>query len=127
MFVLYVQFYLPHYFRVSWVFLLGLALDVLLVSVFGEHAFALVLTTSLAANKMRRFSFFSMTQQMILIALFCMVYELVIVLIDSFLGYNNQVIFAAGTLVITMIFWPWAKLLADTLLGGFNRSKKSIL
>lgn len=117
MFVLYVQFYMPRYFRVTWVFFLGLSLDVLLASVFGEHAFALILTSCLAAGKTRRFSFFSITQQMILIAMFCLVYQLIIVLIDAALGYNNQIMFALGTVFITMIFWPWVKLLADNTLG----------
>ena len=120
-FVLYVQFYLPRYFRVTWVFILGLSLDVLLVSVFGEHAFALLLTSCLAAGKTRRFHFFSISQQMILIALFCMVYQLILVLIDASLGYNNEVWFAVVTVFVTMIFWPWIKLLADnTLLTDVN-------
>lgn len=113
MFVLYVQFYLPRYYRVSWVFLLGISLDVLLVTTFGEHAFALLLTSCLAASKTRRFHFFSVVQQMMFIALFCMVYELTLVLIDTSLGLNNNLFFAVGTVLVTMIFWPWIKFLAD--------------
>lgn len=116
MFVLYVQFFLPRYFRVTWVFLLGLSMDVLLATVIGEHAFALTLASCLAASKTRRFHFFSIAQQMILIAVFCSVYQLVIVLIDAALGYNNGVLFAIGTVLVTMIFWPWVKLLADNTL-----------
>lgn len=116
MFVLYIQFYLPRYFRISWVFLLGLSLDVLLATTIGEHAFALLLASFFAASKARRFHFFSIAQQMMLIALFCAVYQLVIVLIDISLGYNNGPMFAAGTVLVTMIFWPWVKLLADNTL-----------
>lgn len=116
MFVLYVQFFLPRYFRVTWVFLLGLSMDVLLASVIGEHAFALLLVSGVASNKARRFHFFSVAQQMILIALFCLVYQLVIVLIDAALGYNNEILFAFGTVLVTMIFWPWVKLLTDSTL-----------
>jgi len=113
MFVLYVQFYLPRYFSVSWVFLLGLSLDVLLATVMGEHAFALTLTSCLAASKTRRFHFFSVVQQMMLIALFCAVYQVVLVFIDLCFGYQNGVVYAAGTVLMSMIFWPWVKLLAD--------------
>ena len=120
MFVLYVQFYMPRYFRVTWVFLLGLSLDVLLVSVFGEHAFALLLTSCLAASKTRRFSFFSIAQQMMLIALFCLAYQLIIVLIEASLGYQTQPLLAVGSVFITMIFWPWMKLLADNTLGSVS-------
>lgn len=116
LFVLYIQFFLPRYFRVTWVFLLGLSMDVLLASVIGEHAFAMLLTSCLAATKARRFHFFSIAQQMTLIALCCSVYQVLIVLIDIAVGYNNSMIFAAGTVCVTMIFWPWLKLLADTTL-----------
>ncbi len=124
LFVLYVQFYLPRYFRVTWVFILGLSMDVLLASVFGEHAFALLVASCLAASKARRFNFFSIAQQMILIALFCMVYQLIIVLIDSSLGYNNKIMFAIGTIFLTMIVWPWAKMLADNTLGFMDKNSK---
>lgn len=123
MFILYVQFFLPRYFRVTWVFLLGLSMDVLLASVIGEHAFAMLLTSCLAATKARRFHFFSIAQQMILIALFCSIYQLIIVLIDASLGYNNGIWLAMGTVFVTMIIWPWAKLLADsTLLPDVSHS-----
>ncbi len=116
LFVLYIQFFLPRYFRVTWVFLLGLSMDVLLASVIGEHAFAMLLTSCLAATKARRFHFFSIAQQMILIALFCSAYQLILVLIDAAVGYTNGVWFVAGTVFVTMIFWPWVKLLADNTL-----------
>ncbi len=116
MFVLYVQFYMPKYFRVTWVFFLGLALDVLLACVLGEHALALLLASCLAASKTRRFYFFSTIQQMFLIAFFCLVYQLLIVLMDASLGNNNGVVYAFITVFITMLFWPWVKLLADTVL-----------
>ena len=116
MFVLYVQFFLPRYFRITWVFLLGLSMDVLLASVIGEHAFALLLASIFASSKTRRFHFFSIAQQMILIALFCSVYQFILVLIDAALGYNNEALFALGTVLITMTFWPWVKLLADSTL-----------
>ena len=116
MFVLYVQFFMPRYFRVTWVLMLGLSMDVLLASTIGEHAFALLLASCLAASKTRRFHFFSIAQQMIVIALFCSVYQLVVVLIEVALGYNNGMLFATGTVLVTMIFWPWVKLLADNTL-----------
>lgn len=65
LFVLYIQFFLPHYFRVTWLFLLGMSLDVLLASVMGEHTFALLLTSWLASTKARRFHFFTSTTDVI--------------------------------------------------------------
>ncbi len=117
--VLYIQFFLPHYFRVTWLFLLGLCLDVLLSTVIGEHAFALLLTSWFAAGKTRRFAFFSTLQQMILIIVFCFIYQFVIYLIDASQGYNNGILCVAGTAFISMLFWPWVKWMADSSLRGF--------
>ena len=113
LFVLYVQFFLPQYFRVTWLFLLGLSLDVLLASVMGEHTFALLLTTGLASTKARRFHFFSPAQQILFICLFTAFYELILVLIDGLLGYHNGFLYAAATLLASLLIWPWMKLLAD--------------
>lgn len=123
MFVLYIQFFLPSYFRVTWVLFLGLSLDIVLASVIGEHAFALLLTSWFATSKARRFHFFSIAQQMLLIAIFCFIYQLVLVLIDASLGYNNEISYAAGTVFIAMLFWPWTKLVADNTLqsNAINR------
>ena len=116
LFVLYLQFFMPHYFRVAWLFFLGLCLDMLLASVIGEHAFALLLTAFIASAKTRRFHFYSMAQQMGLVMLFCLIYQSVIVFIDAFLGYNNGLLYAVGSTLMSLLFWPWIKLLADNTL-----------
>lgn len=123
MFVLYIQFFLPRYFRVTWLFFLGLSLDIVLASVIGEHAFALLLTSWFATSKARRFQFFSIAQQMILIAIFCLMYQLVLVLIDESLGYNNEFSYAIGTVFISMLFWPWTKLVADNTLQSSDANR----
>ena len=107
MLVLYVQFFLPSYFNITLVFFLGVCLDVLLSTVIGEHSFALLLTTWFASGKTRRFIFFSMIQQMMLVALLCLVYQLTIFLIDAFLGYNNGLWMVAGSVLLSMFIWPW--------------------
>jgi rod shape-determining protein MreD len=107
MLVLYVQFFLPHYFNITLLFFLGLCLDVLLSTVIGEHAFALLLTTWFAAGKARRFNFFAMLQQMMLVALYCLIYQLIVFLIDAFLGYNNGLWIVVGTVSLSTFFWPW--------------------
>ena len=121
MFVLYIQFFLPSYFRVTWLFFVGLTLDVLLSSVIGEHAFALLLTSGLAGSRARRFTFFSIIQQMILVALLCIVYQAVIVLVDASFGYNTGIFLAVETVLISVLCWPWIKLLADNLLLSVER------
>lgn len=105
--VLYVQFFFPRYFSVALLFFMGLCLDVLLATVIGEHAFALLMTTWLASGKVRRFGFFSIIQQMVLVAIFCLVYQLIIYFIDAFLGYNNRPWMVIGTALLSTLFWPW--------------------
>lgn len=113
--ILYIQFWLPDYFRVIWIFLLGLCLDTLLATTIGEHSFALLLTLWLAASKTRRFHFFSTIQQMILVFGFCLIYECILYLIDASFHYNNGVLFIAVSAFTGMLFWPWLKLIADNL------------
>ena len=107
MLVLYIQFFLPDYFNITLLFFLGLCLDVLLSTVIGEHAFALVLTTWFASGKARRFNFFSIIQQMALIALFCLVYQLNIYLIEAFVGYNPDLLMVVGPTLFSTLLWPW--------------------
>ena len=111
--VLYLQFFLPAYVNSIVIFLIGLSMDILLSTALGEHAFALLLTTVVTAGKARRFSFFSLGQQMILIAVFCLVYQSIIFVIEACLGYHNGLIMLVAPALISMFLWPWLKLLAD--------------
>ena len=108
--ILYVQFFLPSYFNVTVVVALGLCLDVLLSTALGEHAFALIITTWIAAGKSRRFCFFSMIQQMLLLSVFCLIYESALYLIDAFLGYSNTPWTIIEASFMGMLFWPWLRL-----------------
>ena len=105
--VLYIQFFQPNYFSVTLLVFLGICLDVLLSTVIGEHALALVLTTWLASGKVRRFNFFAMPQQMALVALCSLVYQLMIFLTDAFLGYNSQLWMVIGPVIAGTLIWPW--------------------
>ena len=109
--ILYIQFYCPEYFNMMIILFLGICLDVLLSTVLGEHAFALIITTWIASGKARRFYFFSMVQQMLLIGLFCVIYQLIIYVIDSFLGYQHLSIMVVGSAFVGMLFWPWLRFL----------------
>ena len=114
--VLYIQFYLPNYFNMTVLFILGLCIDVLLSTVIGEHAFALVLTTWFAAGKCRRINFFSIVQQMMLLMALCVIYQLVVFLIEAFCGYHNNPWTMTGAALFSMMLWPWMRILGDTTL-----------
>ena len=89
LFVLYIQFFQPNYFSVTLLVFIGVCLDVLLSTVIGEHAFALVLTTWVASGKVRRFNFFAVAQQMALVGLCCFVYQSIIYTICSSISKSD--------------------------------------
>lgn len=116
LFVLYIQFYLPQYFNVAILFFVGLCLDVLLSTALGEHAVALILTTWFAASKVRRFNFFSILQQMMLVGLFCLVYQGIIFLMDAYMGYRHGLLVGVGAASLGLLFWPFMRLLGESTL-----------
>ncbi|CDZ78877.1 Rod shape-determining protein MreD [Legionella massiliensis] len=115
--LLYLQFFLPDHFNLMLLLVIGLALDVLLSTVLGEHAFALSIVSWIASTKARRFRLFTMGQQMALIGFFCLLYQAVILMIDASLGYYYGFIMPLGSTLITILLWPWVRLLADDTLA----------
>lgn len=115
--LLYVEYFLPEYSRLTFIIVLGLVLDVLLSTVLGEHAFTLLLLTWIASSKSRRFQFFTMTQQMFLVGFFCLLYQAVITGIDAVLGFNYNSFSPLASGITGTFLWPWIRLLGqDTLL-----------
>jgi len=111
--ILYVQFFVPAYFSIIGVVILGLVLDILLSTVIGEHVFALVLCSWIAESKVRRFSFFPLGQQMTLVGFLCLTYQLAIILVDLLMGFQLGTIWSLGAAFFSVLFWPWLKILAD--------------
>lgn len=111
LFILYVQCCLPDYFRIGFVFLLGLCLDVLCSTAMGLHAVALLLTTWVATSRSRGFGFYSTLQQMSVVALFCLLYQFIIYLIDAFLGLTGSLLHVIGSSFLGVLIWPWLRFL----------------
>ena len=121
--LLYLEFFMPQVFRLSILFIMGLLMDVLLATVIGEHIFALTFVTWVASNKTRRFHFFSIGQQMALIGFLCLLYQVILITIDGFLGYRFNFIGALGSAVLSILLWPWIRLLAEeTLLLHYSQA-----
>ena len=111
--VLYIEYFLPGNFKLTTLLLIGLLMDVLLSTVIGEHSFALLLVTWIASSKSRRFRFFSMMQQICLIGFFCLLYQSVISFIHASLGFNYSSLMPIASALLSMILWPWIRLLGD--------------
>ena len=98
--LLFIQYYLPDYFNLPLMVILSLALDVLLATMLGEHLFALATVTWLASSKVRRFRFFSIGQQVGLVAVFCLLYQSIIFIIDAYLGFYVNYLCANRTVLV---------------------------
>ncbi len=111
--VLYIEYFIPGKFHITTLLLVGLVLDVLLSTVIGEHSFSLLLVTWLASTRSRRFQFFSMMQQIILIGMFCFIYQATISLIDALLAFNYSLWMPIASALLSMFIWPWIRLLGE--------------
>jgi rod shape-determining protein MreD len=89
------------------IWLIGILLDLLSVSLLGEHAVAMIICCYLGQNYLRRLKFFHLWQQSVLIALFVLLYQLIIVSIEFMTGYTVGLTKILGPTVSAMLFWPW--------------------
>ncbi len=116
LFVLYLQFYLPYYFRILSIFIIGIIMDALLATIIGEHVFILCLMTLIANYRARCFHLLPVSQQMMLIGFFSMIYQVMIIFIDLLLGYNADSLSIFGIGLISMLMWPWLRLIGEKFL-----------
>ena len=105
--VLFWIFYAPNLINIFLLMGLGLIVDVLQVSILGEHGFALILVYALSFLFVRRFCFFSLMQQMLLVAFLCFFYQLVISLLEILKGHSILIEPLLIAPLASMLFWPW--------------------
>ena len=102
---------LPHRANVGTAFFAGLLLDLLLGSVLGVHALALVIPVYLAALQFQRMRNYSLWQQAFLVAALAILNKLLI----FWAAYMNRDIqldyHYFWSIVSSMVFWPWIFLL----------------
>ncbi len=104
--VLYMQCCIPMYFRIAWVFMLGILLDVLTATSIGEHSLAFIITTWVATEKPTNFKYYSILQQMIVILIYCMLYQLLITLVDSFFAIKVNIYESICVVLLSVAIWP---------------------
>lgn len=102
---------LPHRANVGAAFFTGLLLDVVLGSVLGMHALALVIPIYLAASQFQRMRNYSVWQQSFVLGALAVLNKLLI----FWVAYMNRDIqldyHYFWSIVSTMVFWPWVFLL----------------
>lgn len=113
---------LPHRANVGTAFIAGLLLDVLLGSVLGGNALALVIPVYLAATQFQRIRNYSVWQQAFVIGALAMFNKLLI----FWAAYMNRDIqldyHYFWSIVSSMVFWPWVFLLLRKCRRQFSLS-----
>ena len=109
--LIYWSIALPHRANVGTAFFTGLLHDLLLGSVLGVHALALVIPIYLAASQYQRMRNYSLWQQAFLVAALAILNKLLI----FWATYMNRDIeldyHYFWSIVSSMVFWPWVFLL----------------
>ena len=102
---------LPHRANVGTAFVAGLLLDLLLGSVLGVRALALVIPIYLAASQFQRMRNYSVWQQAFVVGGLVMLNKLLIFW-TAYLHSDTQVDYHYfWSIVSSMVFWPWIFLL----------------
>jgi len=123
--LLYVAFFLPAKSNLAVIVILGLILDVLLSTILGAHAFALIATLGLTFGKARRFQFFPMVHQIILVGFFCFFYQNILMFINALQGLPYNLWIPLASCGLGMLFWPWIRLFGDEwLLSRFGYARR---
>ncbi|WP_107850955.1 rod shape-determining protein MreD [Oceanimonas marisflavi] len=109
--LLYWSIALPHRANVGTAFVAGLLLDLLLGSVLGVRALALVIPVYLAASQFQRMRNYSVWQQAFVVGALVMLNKLLIFW-TAYLNRDIQVDYHYfWSIVSSMVFWPWIFLL----------------
>ena len=114
--IIYVQVFLPRFFNGVMLWSLGLVLDVLTGCVMGQHCLGFILVSWGLSERVRRFKFFTVLQQMTWVFFFCVVNQLCFCLVDWCVGYGHGFMYYFLPVCITPLCWPWMIILADRLM-----------
>ncbi|HCU05857.1 MAG: rod shape-determining protein MreD [Gammaproteobacteria bacterium GWE2_42_36] len=114
---------LPAVVSIFTAFFIGMIADLLMGTLWGEQAFALVLVTYLVVKLHQRIRVYPLTQQMIIIFLFVLLYKLIILIIQDFLGLlpHSFSLYWISLLTSTLI-WPWIFILLRDVRRRFHIS-----
>jgi len=105
--IIYWTIALPHRVNIGTAWIVGFVLDILLGTILGVHAFALALIVFITASNFQKLRNFSLWQQAALIAVFLVLYHIVIFWLNRFLigvSFSGDFLYPAIT---SALFWLW--------------------
>ncbi|MDQ8039954.1 MAG: rod shape-determining protein MreD [Rickettsiella sp.] len=97
---------LPEHIHLTLAWILGLIIDVLHGSYLGEHSLALCVITFLAYRFHLQFRMFPSTQQVIFIFILLLIYQGLLVWMQSFLGFSIALRWIWISLIVSALLWP---------------------
>lgn len=104
---------LPEHIHFTLAWILGLFIDVLYGNYLGEHSLALCVVAYLAYRFHLQFRMFPLPQQILFIFVMLMIYQIVLILIQTWLGFPVDFRWALVPLLMSALVWP--------LMGGILR------
>jgi rod shape-determining protein MreD len=105
--VIYWILALPHRISLGVAWLLGLILDGLYGSTFGEHALAMTVVAYLVEKFHQQIRMFPLLQQAICILVFVLIYQGLLFWIQGILGQLPNTHWFWLSAITSMIVWPW--------------------
>lgn len=97
---------LPEHIHFTLAWILGLFIDVLYGSCLGEHSLALCVVAYLAYRFHLQFRMFPLPQQIFFIFIMLMIYQIVLILIQNWLGFPVDFRWAWIPLLVSALVWP---------------------
>ncbi len=97
---------LPTHIHLSLAWILGLIIDVLHGNYLGEHSLALCVITFLAYRFHLQFRMFPLTQQMLFVFILLVIYQGILVWMQSFVSGSIVLRWVWISLIISALMWP---------------------
>jgi rod shape-determining protein MreD len=97
---------LPEHIHLSLAWILGLIIDVLHGNYLGEHSLVLCVITFIAYRFHLQFRMFPLTQQVLFVFILLLIYEGLLVWIQSFLNLSIALRWVWISLLVSALIWP---------------------
>ena len=111
---------LPHRIGIGTAWCLGLLMDVLLGSLFGQHALSFVLVAYVSVSLYQRLRMFAVWQQSLVVFAMIGVHEVLGFWVESIAGLAQWSIWLLLPAVISALMWPWVFLALRFLRRSFR-------
>lgn len=97
---------LPEHIHLTLAWILGLIIDVLHGNYLGEHSLASCVITFLAYRFHLQFRMFPLTQQVLFVFILLLIYQGLLVWMQSFLGLSIALRWVWISLIVSALIWP---------------------